>query len=75
MFWGTQAPIRLTFLFALTGYSYAFRPASALATKGQKAGLLNNSVVFTWGFLELATWFWVSRSAVASWDCGFEEIG
>lgn len=29
---------------------------------GEKAGWggLNNSVVFTWGFVEMLVWFWVS---------------
>ncbi|CAI6341991.1 unnamed protein product [Periconia digitata] len=65
LYWGTQAPVRLAFLFLLTGYSYAFKPDSMLTNDGRKSSgntgnLLNNSVVFTWGFMELSTWFWVS---------------
>ncbi|PVH97175.1 hypothetical protein DM02DRAFT_658534 [Periconia macrospinosa] len=64
MYWGTQVPIRLTFLFALTGYSYAFKPDGMFVSSGRKytvnkGDLLKNSVVFTFGFLELATWFWI----------------
>ncbi|KAL6709720.1 hypothetical protein ACN47E_001149 [Coniothyrium glycines] len=64
-FWGNQAPVRLLFLFALTGYTYAFKPGGIFAAReagydvlGGGAGL-NNSVVFTWGFVELAAWMWV----------------
>lgn len=64
-FWGSQAPVRLAFLFALTGYTYMSKEGGIFAPRGidyrMKAGAgLNNSIVFTWGFLELAAWFWVS---------------
>jgi Ni/Fe-hydrogenase subunit HybB-like protein len=63
-YWGTQTPVRLTFLFALTGYSYMFKEGGILAKSGRKYTVnagdhLKNSIVFTWGFLELAAWFWV----------------
>ncbi|OCK74821.1 hypothetical protein K432DRAFT_409550 [Lepidopterella palustris CBS 459.81] len=64
IYWGTQTPVRLVFLFAITGYTYMFKEGGIFAAKGlgytPGAGEhLKNSVVFTWGFLELATWFWV----------------
>lgn len=64
-FWGTQTPVRLTFLFGLTGYTYMFKEGGMFAPRGMdyrtSAGAgLNNSIIFTWGFLELAAWFWVS---------------
>jgi hypothetical protein len=64
VYWGTQTPVRLLFLFGLTGYTYMFKKGGVLANAGSKyttsAGdNLKNSIVFTWGFLELAAWFWV----------------
>lgn len=52
-YWSNQAPVRLAFFFAVTGYSYA----------GKGGEVLCNSVVFTWGFLEMLWWFWVSGCA------------
>jgi hypothetical protein len=56
--------MRILFLFGVTGYSYAFKEGGMFAARGSdwrmSAGAsLNNSIVFTWGFLELAAWFWV----------------
>lgn len=69
-YWGTQTPVRLAFLFALTGYSYAFKPGGVFGSSGKGAGdNLKNSVVFAFGFVELSVWFWVSaRSGSARWD-------
>lgn len=54
------------FLFGLTTYTYLTKKGGLLAgTKREghaKATLgdeLKNGMVFAWGFLELATWFWV----------------
>jgi len=63
-YWGTQAPVRLAFLFTLTGYTYVSKPGGMFAKKNRDHMMsagdnLNNSLVFTWGFLELAAWFWV----------------
>lgn len=63
-FWGTQTPVRLTFLFGITGYAYLFKEGGMLAGKGRSYSYnagddLKNSIVFTWGFLEMAIWFWV----------------
>ncbi|KAF2876422.1 increased loss of mitochondrial DNA protein 1 [Massariosphaeria phaeospora] len=63
-YWGTQTPVRLSFLFILTGYTYLFKEGGLLASRGAaytvNAGdYLKNSMVFTWGFLELSAWFWV----------------
>lgn len=65
-YWSNQAPVRLAFFFAVTGYSYAGKPGGLLGGggklgKGGRGGeVLCNSVVFTWGFLEMLWWFWVS---------------
>ncbi|KAF2262548.1 hypothetical protein CC78DRAFT_554521 [Lojkania enalia] len=63
-YWGTQTPVRLTFLFLVTGYTYIFKEGGLFVERGREhrfgAGNdLKNSIVFTWAFLELATWFWV----------------
>jgi hypothetical protein len=63
-FWGLQAPMRLLFLFGLTAYCYIFKEGGMFAPKGMdfrmSAGAsLNNSIIFTWGFLEVSAWFWV----------------
>ena len=66
--------MRLFFFFVLTGYTYVFKPGgigSAWGNKGafrrgvQTSGWgedLKNSIVFTWGFVEVLCWFWVSDS-------------
>jgi len=64
-FWGTQTPVRLAFLFAVTGYSYASKEGGMFAPRtpdyAMGAGAsVSNSIVFTWGFFELVTWFFVS---------------
>lgn len=63
-FWGTQTPVRLTFLFGITGYTYLFKEGGILAAKTKYTSYnagndLKNSIVFTWGFLELSVWFWI----------------
>ncbi|KAL1591441.1 hypothetical protein SLS60_011940 [Paraconiothyrium brasiliense] len=59
-YWGTQTPVRLAFLFGLTGYSYAFKQGGIFASSGRGAGdHLKNSLVFAFGFVELTIWFWV----------------
>ncbi|KAF2441302.1 hypothetical protein P171DRAFT_94087 [Karstenula rhodostoma CBS 690.94] len=58
--WGTQTPVRLAFLFGLTGYAYAFKQGGVLGSTARGAGdHLKNSVVFAFGFVELTVWFWV----------------
>lgn len=58
--------MRLLFYFAVLGYTYLFKPGGFLAGKGEGRGWgdeLKNGVVFTWAFLEMLVWFWVSVSA------------
>ncbi|CAF9915727.1 hypothetical protein IMSHALPRED_002684 [Imshaugia aleurites] len=58
--WSSQAPVRLVFFFAVTGYSYAGKPGGLWGGKaGTRAEVLCNSVVFTWGFMEMLWWFWI----------------
>ena len=64
-YWSSQAPIRLGFFFGITGYSYLWKEGGAIGGtrngKGELRGLLCNSFVFTWGFVEMMGWFWVSQ--------------
>lgn len=57
--------MRLLFLFGLTGYVYLFNDDGIFGSKSMikqvgPGGLLRNSMVFSWGFMETAMWFWVS---------------
>ncbi|KAF2178625.1 hypothetical protein K469DRAFT_598951 [Zopfia rhizophila CBS 207.26] len=63
-YWGTQTPVRLLFLFAVIGYTFMFKEGAMFASRSREHAFntgegLKNSIVFTWAFLELATWFWV----------------
>ncbi|KAI9704281.1 MAG: hypothetical protein M1836_007142 [Candelina mexicana] len=63
-YWGSQTPLRLFFFFILTGYTYTFKPGGAGAQRGRSlapdaAEGLNNSIVFTLGFIEMVSWFWI----------------
>lgn len=60
----------------MTFYSYVFKSDGVVLGnkefgRGTSAGKkgwdgLKNSVVFTWGFLEMVLWFWVSGSFALS---------
>lgn len=73
LFFLATIPVRLTFLFGLTGYIYLFKEdgvfgskiASSRASVGEN---LQNSLVFTWCFMETAYWFWVRCR-----DCSRED--
>lgn len=66
-YWLANVPVRLTFLFVVTGYVYLFKEngvfGSGSAAKASIGEPLQNSMVFSWGFMEIAVWFWVS------WTC------
>lgn len=69
IYWGTQTPVRLLFLFIITGYTYMFKEGGILTATGGNYKLsagdnLKNSVVFTWSFLELSAWFWVQAHRI-----------
>jgi hypothetical protein len=63
-YWLANVPVRLIFLFVITGYIYLFKEGglfgTASATRASIGEPLQNSLVFTWAFFELAAWFWVS---------------
>lgn len=62
-YWLSNVPVRLTFLFGLTGYVYLFKEDGIFGSgSAASAGVgepLRNSLVFSFGFLEIAMWFWV----------------
>jgi hypothetical protein len=64
-YWLSNVPVRLLFLFGLTGYVYLFKDdgifgSTSILRKTGPGDLIRNSLVFTWAFMETATWFWVS---------------
>ena len=66
-YWSSQLPVRLFFLFLMTGYTYLFKRGAetfgeAIKYTSSSGDNLKNSLVFTWGFMEVATWFWVRIS-------------
>lgn len=65
-YWLAVIPTRLMFLFTVTGYTYLFKEGglfgSAPGAKASMGETLQNSLVFTWGFMETAAWFWVFTS-------------
>lgn len=64
-YWGAQTPVRLVFLFALTGYTFLFKEggvfngAKGIGYASSPSSYIKNSVVFSWGFIELSMWFWI----------------
>jgi len=61
-YWGVQAPARLLFLFPVSAFIYFTKPAIGVAGAVSKAGFgdaLKNDIVFTFCFVEIATYFWV----------------
>jgi len=72
-YWLSNVPVRLVFLFSLTGYIYLFKEDGLLgssAIRQEGAGdMVRNSMVFAWAFMETAAWFWVStRSHPRFWS-------
>lgn len=69
-YWRTAVPVRLLFFFGVTGGGYYLGAAEkgfsggkmrmgAAAAAGGWREACGNSLVFTWGFLELVFWFWM----------------
>lgn len=73
-YWLSNVPVRLMFLFGLTGYVFLFKEdgifgsSSSSITKASLGEPLQNSLVFTFGFFEIAAWFWVCS------PCSFYHI-
>jgi len=56
----------LTMLFGITSYAYLFKEGGLLGSHSLGTHSigepLQNSLVFTWGFVETAMWFWIFTS-------------
>lgn len=56
--------MRVAFLFVATGYTFVFKQGGMFAPRTSdflmdSGASIHNSIVFTWGFFELAAWMWV----------------
>lgn len=65
-YWASVIPTRLLVLFGLSGYTYTFKEGGIFGPKTKVWGAkpspgdhLQNSVMFTWAFMEMVAWFWV----------------
>ncbi|MCJ1416640.1 hypothetical protein MMC32_002978 [Xylographa parallela] len=58
-YFAAQAPVRLIFFFALEGWIYAAKPGGALYGERAGEGAASTGLAFTWGFVELVSWFWI----------------
>jgi hypothetical protein len=59
-YWLGNVPVRLTVLFGLTAYSYLCKEGGMLGAATGVGANLCNSWVFSWAFMELMVWYWVS---------------
>ncbi|KAK6361921.1 hypothetical protein TWF730_005628 [Orbilia blumenaviensis] len=57
--WGSQAPIRVTFFFALAGLTYMYDASPEAQKTFFTVGLasLKTNWVFSWAFVEIIGWF------------------
>jgi hypothetical protein len=69
IYWGSQTPVRLLFLFGLTFYSYLSKPSTAALPFGTDVlaesfpgDMLKNDLIFTWAFMEMGFWFLIYLS-------------
>ena len=69
-YWLANVPVRLTVLFGVTAYSWLFAEGGYLGPTLGAGRHLCNSWVFTFAFMELMIWYWVSRrsSMGQSWS-------
>ncbi|KAK4546176.1 hypothetical protein LTR36_002313 [Oleoguttula mirabilis] len=62
-YWVANVPVRLTFFFVVTAYVYLFKEGGVLGSVSARQGgigePLQNGLVFAFGFVEIAAWFWV----------------
>ena len=68
--WSAQAPVRFFLFAALAAYSYIshlYSPLESVAKERMSStstGGMDNGVVFTWAFVQMIFWFWVSLSYI-----------
>lgn len=63
-YWLANVPVRLTVLFCVTAYSWLFSEGGYLGPTLGAGRHLCNSWVFTFAFMELMIWYWVSSVAI-----------
>jgi hypothetical protein len=65
-YWLSNVPVRLLFLFGLSGYIYLFKEDGVFGSRSvhqDSAGeRVRNSLIFAWAFVETVTWFWVGTT-------------
>jgi hypothetical protein len=63
-YWGSQAFVRLLFLFGLTSYSYLSKPRYGAGAYAEPSpgDTLKNDLIFTWSFMEMGFWFLIYLS-------------
>ena len=64
-YWLANVPVRLTVLFGVTAYSWLFSEGGYLGPTLGAGRHLCNSWVFTFAFMELMMWYWVSKRQLA----------
>jgi hypothetical protein len=69
-YWLANVPVRLTVLFGVTAYSWLFAEGGYLGPTLGAGRHLCNSWVFTFAFMELMIWYWVSniRNTEHNWS-------
>ena len=63
-YWLANVPVRLTVLFGVTAYSWLFAEGGYLGPTLSAGRHLCNSWVFTFAFMELMIWYWVSSIVI-----------
>ena len=67
-YWLANVPVRLTVLFGVTAYSWLFAEGGYLGPTLGAGRHLCNSWVFTFAFMELMMWYWVSDNTIFERD-------
>ena len=67
-YWLANVPVRLTVLFGVTAYSWLFSEGGYLGPTLGAGRHLCNSWVFTFAFMELMIWYWVSSATIIEQD-------
>lgn len=73
-YWTANIPVRLTVLFGLTAYSWLFAEGGYLGPTLSAGRHLCNSWVFSFAFLELMIWYWVSGISILGQDRSIADI-
>jgi len=78
LYWGSQAPVRTAFFFALTVWAYMGGPKGLTFLRNTGTGLakpveddvvlggMGDGFIYAWAFVEAITWFWVSQGLASA---------